>query len=196
MDDKELFEAWRASSDQEKRWLKHHQGEYFKIAHSQSNDIFAKIRKNMLWEAIISVIVAIIFPFLFLNNAFFFWIIVILMILSVLAGVKVYGKYYQDMKRLNETSILESLKKKLMILSRYVRQLNIYVIIFMILGFAAGFAFALQDEEIEPMKVLVMAGFSLPFLILLIWLGRKYIHVLYGKHLKRIEEIYHNLIEN
>jgi hypothetical protein len=196
MDDKELFAVWKEGDEKEKRTLEHHQGEYLGIAQSQSKDVFRKIRKNIVWETIMSVIIAVVFPFFFWDHAIFFWMIVVMMLASIVAGVKVYGKYLQDMNQLNESSMVESLRKKLLILSRYVKQLNFYLMVFLPLGFAVGFAFALKQEEITLARILVLAGVTLPFLGLLIWLGKKYIYALYGKHLKSIKGIYQRLGEN
>ena len=63
------------------------------------------------------------------------------------------------------------------------------------LGFVVGVAFALKQEEIDLTRMIVIAVFVLPFLGIMLWLGKKYIHALYGKHLKNIEGIYKGLKE-
>ena len=164
MDDKELFAAWNRGSEQEKQVLKQHQGEYLRLVRSQSNDVFAKIKKNIFWEVIISVIISVIFPFLFWNDPIFFWIIVGLMLVAAVVGGSVYRRYLLDMKQLNESSLVESLEKKLKILSHYVKRLYIYLYVFAPLGFVVGLAFALQEEEMDLTKNVDNTWNSLAFL--------------------------------
>jgi hypothetical protein len=159
----------------------------------KSNDIFRKIKNNIIAEGVISAIIVIVFPFIFLKEPIFFWLLLVIMFLAAAFGIKIYGKYLNDMKQLNESSLTVSLKKKLGILKRYVKQLNLYLLVFAPLGFALGFAFALKEEEISLIRIILIAGISLPFLGLMIWLGKKYIYALYGMHIKRIEEIFLNL---
>lgn len=196
MDEKQLFEAWKSYDKNEKRVYKLHKDEFLKLAKRKSNDIFAQIKMNMILEGILSILVGVFLPYIFLNNPIFFWIVVVLMLAALLIGFRVYGKYWKEMKQLNESSLVDSLEKKLAILSRYVKQLKVYLYLFMPIGFVVGFSFALKQEEIYLAKILILTGVSLPFLGLMIWLGKKYIYALYGKHLKRIEEIYNDMKEN
>ena len=117
------------------------------------------------------------------------------MLVAVEFGIKIYAGYLRKIKQLNESALVVSLKKKHSILSHYVKQLNFYLLIFAPLGFVIGFGFALKDEALNAIQLLISAAIALAFLLLFIWLGRKYIHALYGKHLKSIEEIYQHLIE-
>ena len=119
-----------------------------------------------------------------------------LMLISLGVAIKIYWSYLRDIKQLNETNVVESLSKKLAILTRYVSQLNFYVLVFAPLGFAVGYTFALRQQEVDLTRVLVLLAFSLPFLGLIIWVCKKYIQVLYGRHLKRIEAIYQSLLEH
>ncbi len=196
MEEKELFEAWKKVDANEEKVFAQHEGDYAQLAQKKSNDIFRKINNNIISEAIATVVAIVAFPFLFLSEPVFFWLIMALMLLSTAVCIKVYARYLKDMKHLNELDLATSLKKKLNILKRYVKQLNLYMIIFSPIGFAVGFIFALKEEELGLMRIIVISGISLPFLGLVIWLGRKYIYALYGKHIKRVEEIYLSLIEN
>ncbi|MEQ8237609.1 MAG: hypothetical protein RIA69_00280 [Cyclobacteriaceae bacterium] len=194
MDDQELFSVWKGMGQNEKRVLNQHEDEFLKIAQSRTNDIFTKIRNNIYWELGISVLCALFFPFLFLNEPVFFWIITALMVVSLGFGLVVYLRYLRDLSALNESSIIESLRKKVNILSRYVKQLYFLMYIFAPIGFVCGFTFSLDMEEIGLTQILIMAAISIPFLVLVIWLGRKYIHLLYGRHLKKIENIYSEMV--
>jgi len=194
MDDQELFSVWKGIGQNEKRVLNQHENEFLKIAQSQTNDIFNKIKNNIYWELGFSVLVAIFFPFLFLEDPVFFWIITPLTVVSMGLGLIVYLRYLRDIKALNEASIIESLRKKVNILSRYVKQLNLFMYLFMPIGFVCGFTSNLNMEEIGWIKILTLIAICIPFLALTIWLGRKYIYLLYGRHLKKIEEIYNEMV--
>jgi len=93
------------------------------------------------------------------------------------------------MANLNELDILSSLHKKVHILERYVKQLHFYFYLFTPPSFLVGLYFSLQQQEFTVQRFLVISLVSLPFLALVIWLGKKYIHLLYGKHLKQLKEM-------
>lgn len=195
MDEKELFEVWKGNDKNENQAFEQHKDEFIKLAQEQSNDIFSKIKRNIIWEGVLSIIVGVSFPVLFLSNPIFFWIIIVLMVVALFVGIKVYGKYWTDMKQLDDSSLMVSLEKKLAILTRYIKQLKTYLYLFMPLGFAVGVAFALKEEEIDLTRIIVITAFILPFLGIMLWLGKKYIYALYGNHLKNIEGIYEGLKE-
>jgi hypothetical protein len=195
MDEKELFEAWKGTDKNESQVFEQHKDEFIQLAQKQSNDIFSKIKRNIVWEGVLSIIVGVSFPVLFLSNPIFFWIIIVLIVVALLVGINVYGKYWRDMKQLDDSSLIVSLEKKLAILTRYIKQLKIYLYLFMPLGFVVGVAFALKQEEIDLTRMIVIIAVTLPFLGIMLWLGKKYIHALYGKHLKNIEGIYKGLKE-
>ena len=72
MDEKELFEAWKGNDINENQVFEQHKDEFIKLAQKQSNDIFSKIKRNIISEGVLSIIVGVSFPVLFLSNPIFF----------------------------------------------------------------------------------------------------------------------------
>ena len=196
MNEEELFKAWKQVDKNEKRVFVQHQGDYERLAQQRSNDVFRKIKNNIIGESIVGAIVFVIFPFFFLEEPIFFWIITVLMIVSAVFSIPIYTKYFKDLKQLNESSVVESIKKKRAILTRYVKQLNFYTLIFAPLGFFVGLAFALKEDEITLVRMFTITAVSLPFLGVFLWLGKRYIHQMYGKFVKNLDDIYESLTDN
>jgi magnesium-transporting ATPase (P-type) len=196
MDDQELFEVWKRKDSNEQKVFNQHKDELANLAKAQSQDIFNKIKRNILIEVTISIIVAVFFPILFYQDPIFFWVMIVIMAASLFLSLGVYLRYLKDLRELNESSIISSLEKKVSILKRYVKQLNILVWVFTPIGFYFGLAYSLEYDELIWSQVLIVLGVTLPFLVLSVWLATKYVHAMYGKHLKKVEKIYQDLIES
>lgn len=196
MDEKELFSTWNQSGEREKQALRKHEGEYEKLAQKSSNDIFDRIRKNIQWEISASIIVMIGFPFFFLKHPVFLAIIIALLLLSAVASFKVYREYLNGIRAFNQLTVIESLGKKLEVLKKYIRHLHLLIYLFAPIAFAVGFTFELKQGDLTAQQLLFLIAFSLPFLALFIWLCKKYIHALYGKHYQRLKSIYSDLSNN
>lgn len=194
MDEKQLFDTWKSDHHLRNEELEADL-EIKKITHAKSHDLFAKIRRNIIVELALSTIVAIGFPFFFTGDKLYFWIIVILLACSVAATFFVYGRYLRDMNQLNEVSLLQSLEKKISILSRYVRQLHVYMYIIAPVSFFIGFSYRLHDDHIELKRWIYLIAFSLPFLVLFMWLCNRYVYALYGKYLKQVKGLFDDLNE-
>ena len=126
MNEQQLFDAWKKSDELHQANFDETRLEIEKLAKQKSNDVFLKIRKTMNVEIAVTIVICAVFPFIFSNNEFYFMLIWILLIASLVIAFFIYGKYLRDMKNLNESSILVSLEKKIGILSRYIKQLKIF----------------------------------------------------------------------
>jgi len=193
MDDQELFEVWKRKDSNEQKVFNQHKDELADLATAQSQDVFNKIKRNILIEVTISIVVAVFFPAFFYQDPIFFWVMIVIMAASLYLSLKVYLGYLRDLRELNESSIISSLEKKVSILKRYVKQLYILVWVFTPIGFYFGLAYSVEYDELIWSQVLIVFGVSLPFLALTVWLVTKYVHAMYGRHLKKVEKIYQDL---
>jgi len=196
MNENELFEAWEERTSNEQKKLQETQVQLKNIAQLKSADIFQKIYRNMIWELIITIPLTVVFPFLFWNDNVFFWLILALCIVSILIAARIYLGYIRDLKRINDENLIDSLEKKIKVLNRYVKQLNLTTILLGPIGFGVGVSFGLKPGEIDLAGLLILSLICIPVLFLLVWLSKKYIHQLYGKHLNYLKEMYASLIGN
>lgn len=171
MDDKELFNTWKKSDEHERNVFKKHEGDYQQLAKRQSNDVFKKIRRNVIIELSLTIIFALVFFPAILYFQYnqetpnYQWILTILVFVVSILGIIVYSKYLRDIKGINEISIVDSLKKKLRILSNYIRQLKILVIVFGPVFYSVGVYVGLGVKEIDFYKLLKIVGISIPILL-------------------------------
>ena len=123
MEDNELFEIWKKKDHQEKKVYNKYKEKYYQLLEQKSNDIFNKIRRNVLIElvfTIISILSFILFPFISYHKAmpmpFYFKIMCFISLIASLFSIYLYLTYLKKIKFINEISIVDSLKKKLSIL--------------------------------------------------------------------------------
>lgn len=204
MKDDELFDVWKKTDKKEKQMFKEHRGAYEQLAQRKSKDVFRKIERNMVVETIIGLLfLMIITGVLFCNkhsgNNLYLFNCMFLFSVSI-PGVIIYVKYLLAVRKVNESSVVESLIKKREILSTYVNRLNFYNYIVtplsFFIGVYTGFSVGSRGKEVklEFHEIAIMFFFLLLIVMLLIWLTKKYIYALYGKYLKIIEEIYEDLV--
>jgi hypothetical protein len=194
MNEEEIFKLWDGQTSISKEFPANSEVE--KMLRQKSTDVFKKIKINIIIEFIITIPLSFIsIPVLFSREKEILWIFIAIASLALSAGIIIYGKYLNDFKKLNQLNIVESLEKKIAILKRYVKQLNFYLMIFMPLGVILGILLSFEKSEINIQKILHISIVALPFLLLCIWLGKKYIYQLYGRHLEQVQEIYAQLVE-
>ena len=160
------------------------------LATGKSNDIFRKIKTNIVTETIISVVTMFIFPIFFWETPTYFWLIIILMLSSGYFAFSTYWRYWTAIDRIHDDNLITSLQAKIKVLSGYIKQLNLYTIIFSALGFGVGYLFALRQETFDMKRIVFVTLFAIPFLIGFLWLARKYVAWMYGKYLNRLRTIY------
>lgn len=203
MKDDELFDVWNAADKNEKKIFEERQGSYEQLAQRKSKDVFRRLERNMIGEAIIGVVLSILIIVLllfFVSNDILFWLSFVFVLVINVFGIKLYTKCFLALRNVHESSLTESLKKKISILSRYIAQLNLYNYILQPLGFLLGvyigFSEANEGEKIsiEFSKGAIVIVFLLLMAVFFTWLTKKYIYALYGRHLKTIEEMYEGLV--
>jgi len=117
----------------------------------------------------------------------------------ILTAIGVYLKFSLDylgkVKKLNSISIEESLQKKINILSHFIKRLHLYLYVLLSVAFILGIYMYLESSETILQRILFLIIGSLSFLLVFFWLGKQYIHLLYGKYRIRIKELYKELIE-
>lgn len=183
-DDKDLFDAWQSATEE----AEHHEV-HLENLKSSSTDIFQRIRKNMIIDLTVSVLVAIFFPFTFYNEGSFFYLVAGMMAVALVITAKIYGQYLIDIKRINDTSILSSLRLKENILSRYIKQLKLSIYIITPIAYVISLFFPPESREITLRFILISSAICLPFLALFVWGMNRYVYWLYSKHLKRLRNL-------
>jgi hypothetical protein len=186
MDDKSLRSLWKEETPEERAFLESHRGQFEKMAQRKSQDVFARIKRNIILEGACSLAIAVIFPFFFLSQPFFFWLVLSLMVVSTINCFWYYDRYLRGIRSLQESSLLDSLNQKAALLQVYVRRMKWIGVVYIILGYGVGLSFALAQGEIYPLRLIVLGAISIPIIVLLLWLANLYIRALYGKHLKEI----------
>lgn len=196
MNEDKWIANWKQISHKEKEILEKNRGDFKKIAMEKSNDIFNKIKATMKVEAILSLVVALVFPFLFLEAGYYFWIMTALMLAALIVTLKVYWDCWKGLSHIQEKDIVSSLARKTQILAKYIRTLKFICYFFGLVGFVVGFNYSLfeSNSSLETEKLGITIALSIPILGLFYWLINKYIYGLYGRHLKSIKAVYQNLV--
>lgn len=189
MNEQDLFAAWHQPDQNEKQLYKDLKGEYESLARQKSGDVFRKIQRNIYAEIAASLLIMALVLWNFFTSGSYFIAVDILFATALILGARIYYQYLKDLKKVNTRSLVEELQRKQAILSRYVRQQYFYLYLFMPAGFYTGMYYALQDTGITMRVVLILAAITTPVLLLMLWLGKKYIHVMYGQYLKQIEDV-------
>lgn len=189
MEDNNIKSLWKKSNAQAGQYYGEIEEELIKKASKESQGLFARIRRNIIIELWLSVIVALGFPFFFWHNKMEFAIVATLVIIALAVTFYYYLGYLKQVKDVNEPNVLEALKTKEKILTAYVKRLYWIFYIALPLGFFMGLVFGDQEFILFSLKTLIQVAVAVPILILVLWLGRKYIHALYGKHLEHLREI-------
>ena len=200
MEDKELFDIWKKNDQQETVVYEKYKEEYTQLVKAQSHDIFKKISRNVWLELICTIASFFVFVGLILkyygmqNTPFYGFVFVAVLFIIVILSVWLYGKYLKDVKSINEVNIVDSLKKKIAILSNYIKRLNIFYAFSFVVGFVFGLYTSIENKGFHLFRFLRFLGISIPIILVCIWLGKKYIHALYGKHLVSIKKIYEDFL--
>ncbi|MGB3180442.1 MAG: hypothetical protein WBB45_03580 [Cyclobacteriaceae bacterium] len=189
MNDDELLDLWKAGGKTSQKYYEHIRPEIMEKANTQSNDILNKVRKNIIAETIASVVVAIIMPFFFYHNTAFFFTMLVATAAALAYSLYINRNYLRRIRSVNTHNIIEGLKSRIEILSDYVSRIKRSLYILTPVGFYLGFAFAISEEgafNAQRFSVLVVA--TSPALFLILWLGKRYIGRLYGRHLTSLQK--------
>lgn len=188
----ELQNLWQAKqTGDESNYYHLIENELIKKAKMKSNDIFSQVRKNMIIELWASGLILLVVPFIFNPQSTLHIIFLILLVISLIISIKVYGSYLTQINRIQSENMLTALKSKAALLRTYIKRLKWYVYFISPVAFYIGFGMSLETHQGFELtsELLFKVAFGLPFLGLFIWLMSKYIHALYGKHLEKLEDI-------
>ncbi len=189
MEDNNIKSLWKKSDKQAGAYYGKIEDELIKKASKESQSLFARIKRNIIIELWVSVILAIALPFIFWKDKMEFAIVAVLVVALLAVTFYYYLRYLNQIKTVNEPNVLEALKIKEKILSAYVKRLYLLFYIAVPVGFFIGLAFGDQVFVFFSLKTLIQVAVATPLLILVFWLGRKYIYALYTKHLIHLREI-------
>ena len=156
MKDNELFEIWEQGSQREDDHKNKVLANQRKIVTQQSNDVFSAIKRNILVEGFLSIVVAVISPFTFEIGSTEFWLMLVTMIAALFASLYEYKGYFDRLKSIQELDLKSSLEAKVNILTRYVKRMRFLLFIFMPIGFLFGLYIPLKTEELDIYKILFL----------------------------------------
>ncbi|MCF8330914.1 MAG: hypothetical protein K9H84_00525 [Bacteroidales bacterium] len=188
-DHQEAFDHYQSLSDIEK------------IAKKQSGNILYKIRRNMIIEFIITLIIAVAIGLAILNwDIMLFSGYVVIMVISVYISFREYYKCHIMIKHVNQKNITKAIKDYLDILKNYIRRTKIWVNYITPVAFITGIVLTVisQSPGENLTNLLLHIGLAvltgIPFLILIIWFAnKKYINWVYGRQYENLKSILQRL---
>lgn len=184
----DLIGLWKSSDQSDKKMettiSQLNEGYYKK----QGNDIFQRIRKNMVVELWASAIATVAFPFLFKGEPFFWWLAG-LMAIAVVVTVRIYGSYFRSIQQIHEGSIVDSLRKKKEVLGKYLKRMHLTNYILVPLSATVGYFRSDTDMEWFTGEFYVALALIAATSVVLIILIRLYIQALYGKYYEQVTEM-------
>ncbi|PLX21702.1 MAG: hypothetical protein C0599_07525 [Salinivirgaceae bacterium] len=196
MKEHNIESLWKSSTQKASDYYKSIEDEILQKANKDSNGLFAKIRRNIIIELIASLIVAFVFPFLFIEDKTAFAVVGVFMMVLLALTFYFYLNYLQRIKNVHEPDILTALKLKEKILAGYIRKMKLFLYVAVIIGFAVGFFSGNTSFVLFDIKNLIGLAIGVPIVLLFIWLGNKYIWALYQKHLDKLRESIKGLEED
>jgi hypothetical protein len=107
-----------------------------------------------------------------------------------------YLNYLQRIKKVHEPDILSALKLKESILTAYIKKMKLFLYISISMGFIVGAFSGKENFVLLDLKNLLILAVGIPIMLLFMWLGKKYIWVLYQKHLDKLRECIKGLEED
>lgn len=186
MKEHNIESLWKSSNKKASDYYKSIEDEVLRKAQKESNGLFAKIRRNIIFELIASMIVAFSFPFLFWSDKTQFAIVAAFMMVLLVITYVVYLNYLQQIKNVHEPDILTALRLKEKILAGYIKKLKFFLYLSIFLGFTLGVFAGKGNFVLWDIKNLILLGVGVPVVLLFIWLGNKYIWALYKKYLDKL----------
>lgn len=196
MEEKELKSLWKNTNKGADHYYQEIGPEVLTKAKKNSHDILNQVRKNIIIELVISAICTVVFPLAMLQQDAWKLIVgTVLIVFAMVFTLKEYLGYLKKMKRVNESDIKSALNTRIQILGGWIRRLKRLIYIFTPIGYFFGLAVGMEESggDLSTSYFLVKIAFAAPFLLLFVWFINKYLYWLYGKNLKKLEEIYDGL---
>jgi len=190
-----IKDLWKASEKKASAYYQSIEPALLVKAQKKSEDIFTRLRRKTYAELGISAIIALAFPWLFLNNKEAFTGIYIFMVIALGLTTWFYLGFLKKINSIQEHDVFTALIQKETVLSRYVRWQHILSAFSLLLGGFFGL-FINMEEGTGLLKTGLMILIMLPLLFLAYLLVRRYIHTMYGKHLEELREILEGLKGN
>jgi hypothetical protein len=190
-EEKDLINLWKSQQPASSReW---NAGE-IKSAAKKSEDVFKKIYRNIKWEIGFTAVMIPAAIYAFRDEGVFLWLFVALLSIAIVVSVPLYRNVIVGLKNIEEVSVKESLQKKVGVLQKYISQLHLYVYVFTPISFYLGFFISLQEDgDKSSEELLIACAIGFPFMLLTIYLMKRYVYWLYGKHLKSLEKLLDHL---
>ena len=195
MEDQRLKNLWQKARLRGEDYYEEHKSEILEKAQQSSQMVFDKIHRTMKWEFIFSLIIGLaIFPFLFLSSLLFFGLFFLLIAVAIWLSWQAYQNYQKRLSVIRSGAVLDSLKKKSTVLKNYIARIKKLTYILMPPSFFLGFFFSIyQDGEINWIAIGIASILMIPALWGLFWFTKKYLYLLYGRHLLKLEEMIDHL---
>lgn len=174
MNENDLMNLWNSNDSNEKKVFEENQARFAQIAQRKSNDIFKRIERNIILEALATVALIFIIPKVFYDELDQPLILGVF-IAALLLALVIYGRYFYQIRSIQEAAVIDSLRLKIKVLTNYVNQLKLYNYILTPLGYLFGLYLKLPAEELPAKLWWLLIGISVVVLPLVLWLVGKYI---------------------
>lgn len=198
MEDQTLKNLWQKARLQGEDYYEDHKSEILEKAQKNSKTIFDRIYRTMMIEAGITLLICLVaLPFLFMSSTLFFILFSLLIVMASLLSLQAFRKYRKQLSVIRSGSVVNSLKEKSHVLQSYISRIKKLTYFLMPPSFFLGFFYSVQQEgEVNWLALGIALVLSIPVILGLFWFTNKYLHLLYGRHLKKLREMIDHLEEH
>ncbi len=196
MDEFNLDNVWKDSDNQAEKYYKSIEEEVELMARKSSHSILTKLKKTILWEWIVSVLMLLILlPISYYTYAPHFSLRVILCVIVCIAVWIPYQKMLKKIKITPTQNILGCIESYIEILEHFIKQIKTLMWVFFPIALVVGFfPYSKNINEISGSFALTMGAVLIIIFALVYWfLVKIYIPKLYGQPKKEFEELLEGL---
>jgi len=194
MDEFNLDNVWKDSENQAGEYYKSIEGEVEVMARKDSHSILSKLKKTILWEWVVSVLMLFVLLMVLYNTPRFY----LCVIFGAITFIAVWIPYQKMLKKIKITptqNILRCIESYIEILEDFIKQIKSLIWVLIPIGLLVGFSTETKDiSEISWSFVLTMCSTMVVTLGLVYWfLVKVYIPRLYGQPKKEFEDLLESL---
>ena len=193
MEEDKLKVIWQNGDKEAAKYFDDVSTELVQKAKHKSNDVLQRVRKNMIWEFLVSIALSVLFIWYFQNSELLLYVIVFV-ISGVGFSLKVNMNYLRKISRVNDENVLVAMTNRKEILAKYYKRIRRMTYILTPIGFLFGISLSILENGDDLTKSLILGLFVSPFLFLLIRFSLRVVDSLYGMPLTHLTSIHNELV--